>query len=542
MGNQVNSTRRDFIKLAGMAGVGVAASSALPRAAAAAPAQQSWDVETDVIIVGSGYAGMCAAIEAADAGAKVIIIEKEAVYGGNSILCAGNSLWAGTHVQARNGIEDYPDWQYEDQMKYGEYRAVPELLRAFVDNAPDTVLWFEELGLVWKDTLGSADESNRVPRAHSPAESPNYIGSKGISFWLVLYKAVQERNIPIQLNTRMTRIIQPEAGGPVTGIEVEVDGQTQTIKANKAVLLATGGWKSNVAMRQAWDPRLDADLSAGGLPFVQTDGSGICAALETGAALTDMSFVCEFRFKWGTEIYQTWEPPTLDTVPGGAGLSVNDYHRLMIVQNEGKRFVNEMSAVAYPQKPFYDAFLNLPTKPRNVWAITDADGAVALKWEAETFNNPTPLVTPALSADRIAMADTLEEMAEKMKIPVEGLLASVERYNSFIDLDMDPDFGKPGPYYRIAKPPFFAAKMQFFAHDQMGGLRANTKGQVISSAGMLAAKAVSIDEEPVIPHLYAVGEVVGGYVGAERGHGKISIYMTLARLVGRAAAAEPSLA
>ncbi len=542
MENKASSSRRDFIKMVGMAGVGVAAAGALPMTAAAAPAQQSWDVETDVVIVGSGYAGLCAAIEAADAGAQVIIIEKEAVYGGNSILCAGNSLWAGTHVQARNGIEDYPDWQYEDQMKYGEYRAVPELLRTFVDNAADTVLWFEQLGLVWKDTLGSIDESNRAPRAHSPAESPNYIGSKGISFWLVLYKAIQERGISIQLNTKMTKIIRPEAGGPVTGIEVEVDGQTQTIKANKAVLLASGGWKANVQMRQAWDPRLDKDLSAGGLPFVNTDGSGTLAALSVGAAQTDMSFVCEFRFKWGTAIYQTWEPPTLDTIPGGAGLSVGDYNHLMIVQNDGKRFVDETGAMAYPQKPFYDAYLNLPTKPRNVWGITDADGAAALKWTPEIFSNPTPMSGQALSEDRIAMADTLEELAAKMQLPADALAASVERYNSFLDLDADPDFGKPSPYYRLVKPPFFAAKVQFFAHDQMGGIRANTQGQVIEQAGMLTASAVSIDEEPVIPHLYAAGEVVGGYVGAERGHGKISIYMTLARIVGKAAAAETALA
>ncbi len=542
MKKESSSSRRDFLKNAGIAGLGVAAMSALPKTAVAAAAPQSWDSETDVVIVGSGYAGLCAAIEAADAGASVIIIEKEPVYGGNSILCAGNSLWSGTHVQARNGIEDHPDWQYEDQMEYGEHRAVPELLRMFVDNAADTVLWLENLGLVWRDTLGSVDESNRAPRAHLPAESPNYIGSKGISIWLVLYKAIQERNIPIHLNTKMTRIIRPEADGPVTGIEVEVDGQTQTIKANKAVLLASGGWKANVQMRMAWDPRLDADLSAGGLPYVDTDGSATVAAMNVGAAVTDMSYVCEFRFKWGTKVYQTWEPPTLDTIPGGAGLSVADYNRLMIVQNGGKRYVNEMSAVAYPQKPFYEAFLNLPQRPRNVWGITDADGAARLNWTEEMFSNPDPLVSPALSPDCIAMADTVEELAAQMNVPAEGLVASLERYNSFIDLNADPDFGKPAPYYRLVKPPFFAAKMQFFAHDQMGGLRANTKGQVIELNGMLSGNAVSIEEEPVIPHLYAAGEVVGGYVGAERGHGKISIYMTHARIVGRAAAAEPSLA
>src|SRR5690606_34335915 len=77
-----NGSRRDFLKKAGIAGLGIAATSALPKTANAAAAQQSWDSETDVIVVGSGYAGLCAAIEAADAGAQVVIIEKEPVYGG----------------------------------------------------------------------------------------------------------------------------------------------------------------------------------------------------------------------------------------------------------------------------------------------------------------------------------------------------------------------------------------------------------------------------------------------------------------------------
>ncbi len=539
MAQKFGTSRRGFIKAAAMAGAGVAASGMFTNVAA--QDAQVWDQETDVVVVGTGYAGLCAAIEAKNAGADVLILEKGPYLGGNSILCGGNSLFSGTIVQERLGVEDYPDWQYEDQMEYGYNRSVPELLRAFVDNGADTVQWLEDLGVVWREDVRGADENNRVGRAHQPDPSDNYPGAKGISTWTVLYNEVQRLEIPIMM-AKMTKIIRPEADGPVTGVEVEAEEETMAIKANKAVLLASGGWKSNVRMRMAWDPRLDGDLSAGGLPFVDTTGEGILAALNVGAGLTDMSYVCEFRIRWGTAIYQTWEPPTLDTVPGGSGLPVADYGRLMIVKNDGRRFVNEVAASTYPEDPFFDAFLNLTERPRNVWGITDADGAAALKWTEEAFQNPTPLVTPALSEDRIAMADTIEELADMIGVPAENLVAEVERYNSFLDLNTDPDFGKPSPYYRLAKAPFFAAKQQMMAHDQQGGLRANTAGQVVSLNDQLMGDAVSIQQEAVIPHLYAAGESVGGYVGARRAHGKISIYMTMARIAGKAAAEEESLA
>lgn len=110
-----------------------------------------------------------------------------------------------------------------------------------------------------------------------------------------------------------------------------------------------------------------------------------------------------------------------------------------------------------------------------------------------------------------------------------------------IDENEDAEFGKTGPYYRLQNSPFYAAKLLMPAHDQMGSLRANTMGQVIEGTNQLAGGAGRIDEEPVIPHVYAAGECVGGYVGAARGHGKISIYMVFDRLAGRAAATEESM-
>ncbi len=532
-------SRREFLKDAAIVSASVAAAGALGAtpALAAPSVPEKWDKETDVLIIGSGYAGLCAAVEAADAGAKVMVLEKAAVPGGNSILCAGNALFTATHVQKAANVEDKPEWFFEDQMKYGEYRAVPELLQTFVDNSADCVAWLEKLGLVFRKELGTS-EGMRVPRGHFPDPSPNYPGAGGMAYWTVLYKAAQQRKVDLLLKHKMTRIYRSDKG-PVVGVQVDNEGKTVNIKANRAVVLACGGWKSNVYMRMAWDPRLDADLYSGGEPYIETTGDGVNAAVDAGAGLTDMSFVCEFRFKWGTKLYQLWEPVSITQLTSGAGLTINDFQRVVFVKNDGKRFVDEFAADAYPQIRFYDAFLNMKERPRAVWAVLDADGFAAFKWNADAFKNPNPLKSPALSPDTVAYADTLEDLAKKINVPAANLAETIKRYNGFVAAGKDEDFAKPKLAFKIEKGPFYAAKVQFFAHDQQGGIRANTKGQVIDRAEQATAtKPIPIDKQKIIPNLYAAGEVVGGYVGAERGHGKISIYMVYGRIAGKNAAAE----
>jgi flavocytochrome c len=501
-----------------------------------------WDNETDVLIIGSGYAGLCAAIEATKAGAKVLILEKGVVPGGNSILCAGNANFGGgTLVQKLAKVEDKPEWFYEDIYLYGEHRAVPELLKTFVDNNVECVAWLQTLGLKFRATMGQ-NEGMRVQRGHSPDVSPDYPGNSGNAYWTVLNNAAVKGGATTLLKHQVTRLIRPDPNGPVVGVEVLNEGKTLYFKARRAVFLGSGGWKSNVYMRMAWDPRLDTDLSAGGLPYVNTTGECIMQAVDIGAGLTDMSYVCEFRFKWGTKVYQLWEPPVVTNVTSGAGLSISDFQKVVMVKNDGKRFVNEVAASLYPQKPFYEAFINLAERPRAVWAIADAKGVADFKWAVDAFKSPQPLKTPALSPDTVAVADTLEDLAKKINVPAANLVETIKRYNGFVDAGKDEDFGKPKPTTKIATGPFYAAKCQFFAHDQMGGLRANTKGQVLDRQEQLSGKVIPIDQQKVIPNLYAAGESVGGYVGTDRGHGKISIYMVFARIAGKYAAGEKPLA
>lgn len=519
---------------------------------------QKWDREADVVIIGSGAAGMCAAIEAAEAGSKVIVIEKEGHPGGHSVLCGGHMIVAGTHVQKRMGIEDKPDWLYEDMIRNSEGRAVPELVRTYVDKAPQHLLWLEQLGLKWKDEM-RVNAGQRVLRGHWPAPSPDYVGGRpasgGICHMTVLFRAAEKRGVPSLLQHRMSRLIRPDRKGPVTGVEVIADGRTLNFKANKAVVIATGGFMANAQMCMAEDPRLTPDIGASGLPYVALVGDGHMAALDVGAGLREMSYVCFLPIKWGSKVYQVWEPPTMQTVPeSDTGVVIGNFQRVIVVKNDGKRYVNEALATVdagpvaypdikypsgdYPANLFHEAFLNLKERPRNVWAVTDAEGAKALEWPADQMAKPNPKKWPGLYPDAVAVADTVKELAAKAGLDPAGLEATVARYNGFAAAGKDDDFGKPNPSGPIAKAPFFGAKLCMLRHTQRNGIRVNTKAQVLDRSDLLSAQGVSIDKEKTIPHLYAAGECAAGYYGFYHVHGTLGIYMVYGRIAGQNAAAE----
>jgi flavocytochrome c len=541
-------SRRDFVRGAAALGLSGAAVSLAACAQEGAGATESpdvdtltWDEEYDVVVMGSGYAGLAAAIEAKGAGADVIILEKNFIGGGNSIMCGGYiQAGGGTSVQKAAGIEDTPERFYRDIFNFGHHRGQPELIRKYVDNSPALIDWLGDLGLNWNPQLQKM-EGMTVDCTHVPAEGDTYPGVSGISSWVVMNNEVTRLGIETRLNHKGVRLIQRPEDKAVLGVEVETPDGTKYFKGKRAVVLATGGYKANLAMRNNWDPRIDADVSAGGLPYVESLGELSEAAVDIGAAQREMSFVCEFRFKWGTKVYQYWEPTSYDVVPNySTGFPVGNFNYVMIVKNDGRRCVDEHAANEYPQWPFYEAFLDIEEKPRSVWVLTDSSAAETLNWDLDVLRDPDPDTHPHLHPERVAVADTIEELASMMGIDATGLKAEVERYNGFVDAGVDGDFGKKELPNKIETGPFYALKVQFFAHDQQSGLTVNTLAQVVSRASYFG-DLKSLDQREIIPHLYSAGEVSGGYFGQERGHSKIGVHMFWGRVAGEQAANEPEI-
>jgi succinate dehydrogenase/fumarate reductase flavoprotein subunit len=604
---QKRITRREFVKGAAVGAAGVAAAGALascaqqatpcptpvpcpteapcPTAApcptvapSAAGVPETWDKETDVVVAGTGGTGLAAAIEAKTAGADVLVLEKNDWIGGLFIASGGHAIIGGPNlVFSQEGIEDDLESWYEDELKCCEYRGVPELIRTYVEKGPEFMLWMEQLGFKWQvGGRRQACPGHRVNRSQWPGPSPNYPATFGHSWITVLEREVERLGVPILLEHRLTRIYRPDRNGPVVGVKVDTPEGTINIKARKGVILCTGTWTDNYRMAQAWDPRIvgpdcygDGGIPSEGTLLVDSAGDGHLAAAEIGAGFSDMSFVSYYYIFYGSRSYWGWEPPDF-TEPSykqsGKGLSRGNeamFQRVILVKSDGARWINEMEGAKTPREegpgippevsdytghpywPYPRTFLSLP-QPRNVWCVTDADGVAALEWPEDEMRNPDPKVGAMFDPALVAIADTLEELASQMDIPADALQATVDRYNGFVDAGVDEDFGKPMPMYKIATPPFFAAKAILIRHTQRNGLRVNTKSQVIEQSdqrdgysGVSEDKSVSIDAEKVIPHLYAAGELAD-VVGYRRPHGSLGPYVIFGRIAGENAAKETS--
>jgi hypothetical protein len=343
---------------------------------------------------------------------------------------------------------------------------------------------------------------------------------------------------------------------------IEMTQPNVSIRAKKAVILATGGSTGNVNFRRMFDPRLTDVLQLAGEPYSFQDGSGELAGMAIGASLWGFANqilengdnIRTQRVLGSRYNYMTWamEIPIFPLVKA-TGLSVNDWQDLILVNQVGKRFYDETkgdyphgnvhnevnpytpndfrnnASIKYnPTKyNFFNAAvaMNEYSKAPDysagpVWAIFDADAVEREKWKVTP-----PYVDPD---GYFFSANTLAELAAAIKNPYQArpmngatLEATVKRYNSFVDSGTDSDFEKPTPKYKIQRPPFYAAWGTPLVHDCRNGLRINSKCQVMDMNGQ------------VIPGLYCGGESAGGF--NQHGLGRCT---TQGFIAGKYAAAE----
>ena len=584
-------SRRDFLKGAAIAGAGAAtiavAGCSTPAAgeptdvnggttSAASGLPTNWDQTVDVVVVGTGC-GLAAAIEAKEAGADVLILEKNDFVGGLFCTAGGNSIWGGTKIQKEYGIEDNKEDWYEDELYGCNFRTEPEWVRTYVDRADEMIEWFEDLGMVWAtDGVYQHPETHRVCRTHYPAPSNDYPTSAltvvqgGHAYTYIMNKKVEELGIPILFKHRMTKIWR-DGDGPVVGVEVQTEDGTINVKAKKGVILCTGTWTDNERLCEQYDPRIvgpnawgDGGTPCDGTLFTDSSADGHIAAAEIGAAFTDMAFVCYLYLFYGSRSYWGCEPVDFtdgrNIQPGkGVVRNADFFNSIILVQDEGKRYIDESlgapanlpwaenralplpvsgSLTENPEWPFTAKYLSLPN-PRNVWAIGDATIAANLKWPLDQINDPNPKLDQMFDPECVAVADTIEELAEKMGIDAATLKETIDTYNGYVDAGVDADFGKETMLSKIETGPFYGLKASLIRHTQRNGIRVNTKSQCVSVLQPDDDMSVpqSINDEAVIPHLYAAGEL-GNIMGYRRPHGSMGNYALAARIAGENAAKE----
>lgn len=460
-----------------------AVSKAMLKSTKARVAEEGGDEQApknyDVVVVGSGGAGLAAAIQAHDEGASVLIVEKMPTIGGNTIKASAGMNAAETRFQRVKGIQDSKELFYAETLKGGGNKNNPELLRRFVENAPEAIEWLARRGIMLNDITTTGGMS--IDRTHRPRDG-SAVGGYLISG---LVRNITKRGIDVMLDTSVDDILF--VGGEVSGVRlINDENETFTVQA-KSVVVATGGFSANSAMVVKYRPDLEG--------FVTTNhkgatGGGIALLERIGAGTVDMGEI---------QIHPTVEQKTSylisESIRGGGAILVNQ---------QGSRFYNEMST----RDKVSAAIIALPEH----FAYIVFDEHVRAKNKAADEYIAKGLVVSASSP---------RELAAKLGMDEHAFLATLERYNGFVEKQHDDDFGRTTALRApINEGPFHAIQIAPGVHHTMGGVTINTQTEVLNA------------EHQVIPGAYAAGEVVGGIHGGNRIGGNavadIIIFGTLA--------------
>ena len=487
--------------------------------------------DVDVVIVGAGGAGMTAALTAAEAGKKVIILESQPLVGGNSVKATGGMNAAKTPAQDENtfgenaGVDkqlaaaaSYADnaaiadltekvtvqWKAYQENPTGYFDSVelmqldtmiggkgvnnPELVATMVNGTADAIDWLKtvNINLTSVGSFGGAS----VKRIHRPVNDAGQTVSVGSYMIPLLETACNEsENITILLETEAKSIIMKD--GAACGIVAEgKNGETVTVNA-KAVILAAGGFGANLDMVAELKPELKGFMTTNAAGI---QGQGIKMAQEIGAAVVDMDQI---------QIHPTVQADTSALITEGLRGD-----GAVLVNAEGKRFIDEVgtrdvvSAAEIAQTGSYS------------WLIVD-----------DAMLQKSAVIQGYVKKGFTFQGATYEELGAAIGVDGAALAETMNTWNSYVEAKNDPDFGRTSFANPLNTAPFYAIKVTAGVHHTMGGLQINADTQVLDVNGN------------AIPGLYAAGEITGGVHGANRlGGNAVADFVVFGRIAGAEAA------
>ena len=451
---------------------------------------------TDVVVIGAGGAGFAAAITAANEGKKVVLMEKMGVFGGDTALSGGEMAVPGNWIQVKEGISDSPDALAKDMLDGGDNVGDPALVQVIAEGALDSAQWLTyEGGVSWKHDLmqfgGHNTKRSIIPITHSGSEMTTKLTNRVRDI----------ENITLVDCTRAIELVKQ--GDAITGVKVQntVTGEESTVSC-KAVVMACGGFGSNVEMRVKYNPAMDEKILS--TDSVGVTGDGITMGEAAGANLIDMEYI---------QTYPVCDPST------GALLYVGDVrleYQAIMVNKEGDRFVEELDrrdviSNAITEQTGGEGYLLFNQK--------GADETGLLVTHADEYEN-------ILSRKVIVKGDTLDDVASQMEVDAAELKKTVDTWNSYCKDGKDPDFNYRGEMNPIEEGPYYLMACKPAVHYTMGGLHINTDAQVLDESGA------------PIPGFYAAGEVAGHKMGTNRlGSCSMTDIYTFGRIAGANAAA-----
>ena len=438
---------------------------------------------TDIVIIGSGGAGLSSAITATEKGAKVIVLEKMAYFGGNSNRSEGEMNAAGTKQQKAHGItDDTPERFAADTIRGGHGLNDPALVKALTENAASAEEWLLDLGAHFCHRMGRGGGQTRA-RGHGPCDG----SPVGIEIMRVLGERADKDHIDMRLNNRVTKILMKN--GKVSGVQVKTPKGMETINA-KAVILATGGFGANHKMVEKYRPELKG-FSTTNHPGAT--GDGIILAQQVGAGLTDIDQI---------QIHPT--------VIKKNGALISESMRArggFLLNKNGKRFTNELLT-------------------RDVVSANELKqpGGIAYLVIDNSIYSKNKMAQNYTAEKLMTKCDTIADVAKLIGVDEKVVQASFDQYHKAFDNKKDDLFGRPEMLIRMDQAPYFVAEVTPGIHHTMGGVKIDPQAEVLTP------------EKKPIPGLFAAGEVTGGVHGGNRiGGNAVADIITFGRISANSA-------
>jgi len=421
-------------------------------------------LDTDIVVLGSGAAGMSAAIEAARAGAEVVVLEKLSRNGGSSRTSSGMVLAGGSDFQNAAGIEDSPEALRQYWLNRAEGDADTDLIDYAASNALESLQFLVDMGISYTKDLILYSGTQATRRAHLP---PGY----GREFMDKIVETAEDLGVTVYTDTKAVSLIKE--GSRITGVKALHNGADFTVNAG-AVIIATGGFDHNEELKAKYAP--DA-AGAWAVSAPQNTGDGLLMGMEAGA---------DTVFKGGVIGWKVVSPGYGHTTMIGRPLYGLPN---LIVDSEGNRFTDE--SLDYPF--IFNAMAENGSD--KFYFIFDSDAGDTETLEASTGTRQS--LDLAVEAKVAFKADSIEELAETAGLG--SLAAAVEKFNTAFINGQDPEFDRdPATMEEISEGPFYALQCQTATLGTFGGLKVSVDGEVLDKTGA------------PIEGLYAAGEVANG--------------------------------
>lgn len=513
-----NLSRRDFIR---KTTVGIGATAMVGLGAKPAGSQDTtpvkkWDKETDVLIVGTGFAGLVAGITAHDTGARVLILEKapKEYEGGNSKV-SGNMWWAPTDVDTAI--------KYITALCYGltDQESIRALARGMFENNE----WLKRMGIDPKPLGMFQPEYPELPGSETVRTWSSGTGTFGGGLYIPLRAQVDDRGIPIMYQTPAKELIRNREG-EIIGIRAESGGKTLSIKAGRGVVLACGGFEFAQDIQQQYLP----GWPMYGRGSTYNTGDGVKMAQQAGAALWHMNNALA-----GIGAILV-DDADLGKVPVSLFLFGEPY---ILIDQQGKRFMNESirSRHGLGEKEhliFFDT-LNTQSFPRiPCYAILDSrvlrrplvSSRMKMGWYSWYTKYEWSRDNSAeIEKGWIIRGETIQELAAKLDVKSDSLEKTIASYHQFCDTGIDTEFSRPKrSLIKIDQPPYVALKIYPIMYNTQGGPRRNASCQIVDPF------------DNAIPRLYSAGELGSFWGWMYNGGGNNAECLATGRIAGAKAA------